>query len=520
MSDKRVDPIDTGRQDTGTDVGEKAREYFGEYSLVTGKYNDEKVKETKQFLAEDKDVICEASFEHDGTFCSVDILHKVGDSYEIIEVKSSGDSTKKSDEFVKKTVKGIDIYDMAYQYHVVTNSGLKVQRVAIMRLNSQYTINSGLELFVIDDKTKLEKDLQSFYAEEIAADKKFSKQEVDITELVLRMQENISEDITKMKALIANDSDPGNCIGTHCDNPFTCVYKDWCWRKEIVPPGLTVFDIGWKFSDSDKDAAYQSGYVTFEQVLQSTINLSPMQRLQVVTVINNLEPHVEPEKIREFFDSIKGRELYHLDFETLQQAIPEWEGVRPYMQIPFQYSLHIQKSIGDENPEHKEFLPEEEDYGKDPRHAIAERLYKDIPKGACVIAYSAASAERPWLNLLADAVSDSPEIEERLREIADNIIDPVFIFRNGYYYNRKIGGSASIKSVLPALFPNDPELDYSSITINGSNAGPEYERLHKERDAISKEEKDNIRNELLKYCHLDTLAIVKLFNKLYNETKI
>jgi hypothetical protein len=527
MSGKYIKPEDTSTMDTGTAVGEKAREYFGEYSLVTGEYNADKLKETGKFLDDGKNVICEASFEYDGTFCSVDIFRKVDslnkdeDCYEIIEVKSSTDSSynDKGKKFVKKSVKSIDMYDMAYQYYVVTNSGLTVSRVAIMRLNAQYTKNSDTELFSIDDKTVLDTGLRPFYAEEIAKDKKFTKQEVDITELVIRMQPSISSDISKMKALISNDIDPGDCIGTHCDSPYTCGYKTWCWRNDIIPSGLTVFDIGWGMWAIQKDEIYQDGHVSFEQIYNNRKDLKPMQQLQVETVVKNLEPKIMKKEINEFFEKLKGQKIYHLDFETLTQAIPEWDDVRPFMQIPFQFSLHIQDSLGDEDPEHKEFLPEEKDYGKDPRRALATRLYEDIPEGACVIAYSAASAERPWLRLLADFMSDKPDIAKRLRDMANNIIDPKFIFNEGLYYTRKIGGSASIKSVLPALFPGDTELDYTSLTISGSTAGPEYVRMYKERDTMTTEEKDRIRKDLLKYCHLDTLAIVRLFNKLYNEVK-
>ena len=45
-------------------------------------------------------------------------------------------------------------------------------------------------------------------------------------------------------------------------------------------------------------------------------------------------------------------------------------------------------------------------------------------------------------------------------------------FQKGYYYNSLMGGSFSIKSVLPAIFPNDKSLDYKNLegVQNGSEA--------------------------------------------------
>ncbi len=61
--------------------------------------------------------------------------------------------------------------------------------------------------------------------------------------------------------------------------------------------------------------------------------------------------------IREFLSTLS-YPIYHLDFETFQIAIPLWRGTKPYEQIPFQYSLHIDKGDGS-TPTHKEFLPNE-----------------------------------------------------------------------------------------------------------------------------------------------------------------
>ena len=144
-----------------------------------------------------------------------------------------------------------------------------------------------------------------------------------------------------------------------------------------------------------------------------------------------------------------------LDFETMQQAVPEFFGARPYQQIPFQYSLHYIEELGGAL-KHKEFLAES---GKDPRRAIAESLCRDIPMFACVTAYN-KSFECSRIKELA---AEFPDLSVHLMNIQSNIRDLLVPFQSGYYYNRAMGGSFSIKSVLPALFPDDPALDYHNL---------------------------------------------------------
>lgn len=56
--------------------------------------------------------------------------------------------------------------------------------------------------------------------------------------------------------------------------------------------------------------------------------------------------------------------------------------------------------------------------------------------------------------------------------IRENIVDLLDPFKSGWYYNPAMGKSFSIKSVLPALFPDDPELNYHNLEDihNGSEA--------------------------------------------------
>jgi hypothetical protein len=147
--------------------------------------------------------------------------------------------------------------------------------------------------------------------------------------------------------------------------------------------------------------------------------------------------------------------------------------------------------------------------GQDPRRDIAEALCRDIPKDVCTLAYN-KSFECGRLRELANTF---PDLSDHLRNIAENIQDLIDPFRAGDYYVPAMGGSFSIKSVLPALFPDDPQLDYhalSGLCQNGGDAMNLFPSIAK----MTPEDAAAAREALLRYCELDTLAMVKVWEKL------
>jgi hypothetical protein len=459
-------------------VGDIAMGYFGEYSEVP--FDRENIggmiEETRRLLESGTKIIAEASFSYNGNFCSVDILRKVDGGYEIVEVKSSTGTEDDDPADI------MDVYgpDLSYQYYILANCGLDVTKVSLMRMNKQYTRMDEL-------------DLQQLFIL------------IDCTNHTLASQDMIAENIESIKAVAEQKDEPETTIGSHCKKS-DCAYRGWCFR---TLPENNIFDIGWRMWGSKKDAAYQSGYVSFREVFDSPTKLSDQQLLQVKTVLNDLPPHIDHYSIRQFLNDLT-YPLYHLDFETCQQPVPLWDGVRSYQQIPFQYSIHIQDKPCSE-PIHNEFLGKE---GADSRRELAMRLCADIPQNVCVLAYS-APFEKGRINDLAEFF---PDLAEHLMNIHSNIKDLADPFSKGYYYCREMGGSYSIKVVLPALCGGDPELDYHKLELihNGSEAMKAFSNLHEQPpDEIAR-----IRAALLAYCKLDTLAMVKILEKLYEAANV
>ena len=84
------------------------------------------------------------------------------------------------------------------------------------------------------------------------------------------------------------------------------------------------------------------------------------------------------------------------------------------------------------------------------------------------------------------------------------------------YYVPAMGGSFSIKSVLPALFPDDPSLDYHNLEGDVHNGCEAMNIFPKIKD-MEPEEQQRARQSLLKYCELDTFAMVKVWQKLLKQ---
>ena len=104
------------------------------------------------------------------------------------------------------------------------------------------------------------------------------------------------------------------------------------------------------------------------------------------------------------------------------------------------------------------------------------------------------------------------ECKDDLLALLKRFVDLADVFQKGYCYNSLMKGSFSIKSVLPALFPDDETLNYHNLADvhKGDEASDAYLNLQK----LSKEDYNRMRESLLKYCELDTYAMVKIYFKL------
>ena len=450
---------------TGDLVGDLAMGLFGQFVEVAHSADiSVMIQRTRDLIEAGTPIVAEASFDFRGNFCSVDILINEPDGVVIAEVKSS---TGCKENY---------LHDLAYQVFVLSGCGLPIKKALLVHINSEYVRQGDL-------------DIQTLFTIE------------DMTQIVYSMLPAVEENIESITSVAESCTEPEINIGPYCTTPFDCGFQSHCWRHL---PSPSIFDIA-KLKTQTKFEAYYQGIITYPDILRSTLQLNDRQHLQIEAEVNKSPLHINSDGLRQFLHELH-YPLYFLDFETFQQAIPEFDGVSPYMQIPFQYSLHIQKTR-DGELEHLEYLAPS---GIDPRRGLAEQLVQDIPKCSCILAYN-MSFEKGVIKRLS---SMYPNLSDHLLSLHDGFRDLMLPFQKMDVYSHEMAGSYSIKKVLPALCGDDPELHYDALDgiHNGSEAMSAYATL----TSRTPEEAVQIRKDLLAYCRLDTLAMVKILEKLFD----
>ncbi|MBW2277557.1 MAG: DUF2779 domain-containing protein, partial [Deltaproteobacteria bacterium] len=400
-------------------------------------------------------VLYEAALVNQGVMASIDILVKDGDRWKAYEVKSGGSL---HDTYVE---------DACLQHWVLSGAGLELADISVVYIDKSYVRHGDL-------------DVQGLFTMS------------SVLHRALAQADEIGRTVTKLHEIIAAVDVPEISIGPHCFDPYTCSFKGHCWGEM---PERTVFDLS-KLGQKQWQL-YEQGIVRLADIPQS-FALNEKQHIEVRAAATG-EPHIETAAVREFVGGLE-YPVYHLDFETVGPAIPLFDGTSPYEQVPFQYSLHRRDEPGGEL-QHCAFLGD----GKtDPRAALVEQLIADAGMKGHVLSYT--PYERTQLNNLIGAV---PSRAAELQAIVDRLVDLSDPFRNHDYYTAEMDGRYSIKNVLPALVP---DLSYEGLDISeGMAASNAYENLHYETDLVRIAE---VRQALLDYCGLDTLAMVKILEVL------
>jgi Domain of unknown function(DUF2779)/Domain of unknown function DUF83 len=284
----------------------------------------------------------EATLSANGGYARADILNPVGnDEWDLIEVKST------------TSLKDVHIPDLAFQAWVFGEAGLKIRRCFLCHINNQF-IRRG------------EIDLKEFFTL------------VDVTSDVSVYSRDIGSRISEMGKIIRSANCPETQIGPHCDSPYTCPLHEYCWS---FVPAHSVFDLYGDNKGRRWDLLKRNILRISE--IPKDYPLSAKQEIQRAAVLSG-RPQVKRTQIAEFLKNLK-YPLHFLDFETFSTAIPLFDGIRPYEQIPFQFSLHIVHEAG-EKPKHRKYLA---DGRKDPRPEFMRQLKAAIEPVGSILVFNA-----------------------------------------------------------------------------------------------------------------------------------
>jgi len=603
----------------GFQVGELAKQYYHEGIPVDELGYDKALSITNKLLERENVTIFEAAILFDDRFfIRVDILKKVGNKVELIEVKAKSFDSD-NPEFYYKSEKLSNyirpgwrpyLFDVAFQTWVMEHAfpnwtvvpylmmAEKNKTTTVDNLNQHfrirrnekdpkrkecYTFPEGVHITVGDEilkKIKVRNLVNQIWAgEAIPPDK--------------RTGEDLKEFESRIYEYVNYYNNPGDVYlqgtGKHCKDcefhnekhPDKKSGFEECWKHEkgenFDENEPHIFDIWFKPKVREflQDNIYYQKDVDIEKYLMKRLKSgqleysgirSPRQALQIEKVQNN---DIREDIQDELFDKMADWKfpLHFIDFETNMMAIPFNAGRKPYEQIAFQFSSHTYFEDG--TIIHDEWVNTEQ--GKFPNYEFVRALKYVLDKDDGTI-FRFADHENTVLNQVRNQMMD--EENDSLQELIDwvptiavvdkdepppdrNMVDMLKLVQK-HYYQKDMGGSNSIKQVLPTVLNHSVFLEskYRNPLGFGSHLigktiwqkkdgkvqdpykqlPPIYEDLDQTQDSYL-DEKGNIRDGgaalmaysylqfsdldeerrqaitkgLLRYCELDTLAMVMIY---------
>ena len=455
-------PVDSETQaifNQGNEVTNLAKTLFPDGVEIEGVEDFEAILKKTQELLLQKKPLFEAALRYKNTFARPDILvpNKDG-SWDLYEVKSS------------TQVKDVHYEDVAFQKYCYEGAGLKIRKVYLVHINNEYVKNGP-----IDPAALLTQE--------------------DVTEQAQELSMQVESRVNEMVGVLNQKECPGISIGLQCSDPYDCPLQELCWQH-IPEDSVFVFN---RIARKKAFAFIKEGFLRARDVPPERLTAASHQVVHKCHTENKI--HVDPAAIQAFITQLKFP-IHFIDFETVNPAIPLYDGTRPFQQIPFQFSLHILAAPGKEL-EHYAFLAEG---ANDPRPEFLKRLKALIRPSGSIIAYN-LSFER---GRLEESVEAYPEYTTWLDEIQGRLLDLMTPFQKFDYYDPKQLGKYSIKSVYPALVGGS----YEEMTISeGGQASREYARVTFS-NGITEEDRRQVYDGLLEYCKLDTQAMIDVLNVL------
>lgn len=455
----------------GNEVGEVARQVYDPEG--TGAFidrdelgYDEAFRLSAVFLEAGEGPVFEAALHDDGVLAFADVLLPAGSRYgegewRLVEVKSS------------TSVKDYQRDDLAIQVYLAARMGVPLASSAIAHIDNTFVYPG-------------DGDYRGLF------------REVDLTDETEYRAFEVFEWIQEAREVAGLSEEPEIPMGPQCSDPFECPFAAYCGRDR--PQAEYPLSSLPKLSAARRAAIEALGIIDLREVPDLLLT-DNQNHVREVTISGEV-----------WFDaagaaaalSVYGFPARFLDFETVMLPVPRWRNTRPYQQIPFQFSLHRVEADG--SLHHDAFLDVS---GEDPSRALAEALVAGTGDEGPVFVYNAGFEGR----VLRELGQRFPDLAGLLQSIADRLVD-LHPIAKAHFYAPSQHGSWSLKAVLPAACP---DLSYEALdgVADGNMAVEAYQEAI--RAETSPERRAEIERQLLAYCHLDTLAMVRLWEVFRGE---
>jgi hypothetical protein len=453
--------------DEGNEVEAVARALFPG-GIEVRQYGQEACNETTKLLTGKVPAIFQATFITEGFLARSDVLKydAASDSWYLYEIKGTSSVHESGGN-------RNHLDDLAFQQSVLMRAGVKVTKTFVVHLNGDYVRQGELS---ID---------QLFTTEEVT-DKVLAR--LAIVEIQME---------TALDYLAKNEEPIGGC---ECINRGRSNHCTTFQYSNPHVPLYSVHDLS-RIGASKKKLLWlvENNIFDLHDIPQEGVELSDIQTNQV-KVHTRGTSIINVEGIQEELAPLTFP-LYFLDYETFAPAIPLFNGYGSFDKVPFQFSLHILRKLGEE-PEHIEYLHMEQ---SDPTEAVLKLLVEHILPEGTIIAWN-KSFEMDVHRRMANRMPEYSAVIERMNGMFYDLKD---VFHKQHYVHPEFKGSTSIKYVLPALVPS---LQYKELSIHGgAQASDAWWTMLGSSDQF---EKDTIAKDLKTYCCLDTYAMYAIWKHL------
>ena len=440
--------------DAGNELGELARVLLGPGTLI-GNVNDinAAVAETTQHRAASPTTLFEPAFLYDDVLVRADVLKPVEGGYDLIEVKGS---TQVKDQYIS---------DCAVQAWVIEGAGLPLNRIFLAHIDNSFVYPG-------------DNDYRGLLHLE------------DVSDKVRERIAKVPDWVASFRNTLDGD-EPDIKTGNHCDKPYSCPFYAHCSAQEPPPAEypVEILPHGRRIVPELR----AEGYVDLRDVPAERLEKAIHRRIQDATISG--KAFKDPKAARLL--SELGYPRYYIDFETIGFSIPRWKGTRPFQQIPFQWSCHVQRADG--ALEHHAFLDLS---GENPAVRFVESLLAVMETDGPVLVFN-RGFEATRLRELGEML---PGHAAALNALAARMVDLLPITRK-HYYHPAMKGSWSIKAVLPTIAP---ELSYEHLDEVADGGAAQRAYLEAIDASPSASRRQDIDIALRRYCENDTMAMIRV----------
>jgi hypothetical protein len=462
---KPLSTFDQGIIETGNEVDALARDLFPGGELIAR--GD--TQRTQALVAAHAPVLYQPVFETDciAMVCDVLVWNSATERYDLFEVKAStnGEDKKAKDELYT--------HDLGFQAEVLRQKGIDIGRLHLVRLNSAYVRGESL-------------DIADLFTRE------------DFTERVTAALPALATAIATAHSVLSQPTPlpaPCNCI-TRGRNAYCTTFA---YTNPNVP-AYSIHDIARIGTSRKKLEQLVDRNILAIVDVPADFPLSDAQRNQVNAALSG-RPVIDDAAIDTFLATMR-YPLTFLDYETYPCGVPRFAGYSPFDQIPFQFSLDVIDQPGGKTAHH-EFLFSQSGC---PDEAFAYALATALPASGSIVVWN----KRFEMGINDKLARRVPRAAALLTALNDRVIDLMEVFASQAYLHPAFRGSASIKAVLPALVPT---LSYKELAIQeGGTASDTWNRIVS--GALVDDDAAQAREALLRYCALDTRAMIEIWRVL------